>query len=146
MDDRAAARVADYGSALCVAAAGGNDASTLAGCGNATGTVGGSIQVSMTVADAYLYVMLRWAAGKGITLPGPLAAYKARLEDRPALDGGGDTAAADFNGSAALHADEPVGVPVLDDVGVPSHAAGLGHDERPISSEGEAERLIARRC
>jgi len=35
-------QVADYGSVLCVAAAGGNDASTVAGCGNATGTVGGS--------------------------------------------------------------------------------------------------------
>lgn len=39
----------------------------------------------MTVADAYLYVMLRWAAGMGRALPDPLPAYKARLEARPAV-------------------------------------------------------------
>jgi glutathione S-transferase len=39
----------------------------------------------MTVADAYFYVMLRWAAAKGRALPGPLPAYKARMEARPAV-------------------------------------------------------------
>ena len=39
----------------------------------------------MTVADAYLYVMLRWAIAKDRTLPEPLAAYKARVEARPAV-------------------------------------------------------------
>jgi len=39
----------------------------------------------MTVADAYLYVMLRWAAAKGRPLPDPLPAYKARVEARPAV-------------------------------------------------------------
>ena len=39
----------------------------------------------MTVADAYLFVMLRWAAMKGRPLPDPLPAYKARMEARPAV-------------------------------------------------------------
>ena len=39
----------------------------------------------MTVADAYFYVMLRWAAAKGRRLPAPLPAYKARMEARPAV-------------------------------------------------------------
>ncbi|HEX6364261.1 MAG TPA: glutathione binding-like protein [Albitalea sp.] len=38
-----------------------------------------------SVADAYLYVMLRWARMKGRTLPGPLADYAARIEARPAV-------------------------------------------------------------
>lgn len=40
---------------------------------------------TMTVADAYLYVMLRWAAAKGRPLPEPLPAYKARIEARHAV-------------------------------------------------------------
>ena len=40
---------------------------------------------TMSVADAYLYVMLRWAGNKGVTLPAALAEYKARLEQRPAV-------------------------------------------------------------
>jgi glutathione S-transferase len=39
----------------------------------------------MTVPDAYLYVMLRWAVAKGRPLPDPLPAYKARMEARPAV-------------------------------------------------------------
>jgi glutathione S-transferase len=39
----------------------------------------------VTVADAYLYVMLRWAEMKGRTLPDALAAYKKRMEQRPAV-------------------------------------------------------------
>lgn len=39
----------------------------------------------MTVADAYLFVMLRWASMKGRPLPGPLPAYKARMEARPSV-------------------------------------------------------------
>jgi glutathione S-transferase len=39
----------------------------------------------MTVADAYLYVMLRWATMKGRALPDRLNAYKARMEARPAV-------------------------------------------------------------
>ena len=39
----------------------------------------------MTVPDAYFYVMLRWAVAKERPLPGPLAAYKARMEARPAV-------------------------------------------------------------
>jgi glutathione S-transferase len=39
----------------------------------------------MTVPDAYLYVMLRWAVAKGRTLPEALQAYKARMEARPAV-------------------------------------------------------------
>jgi len=41
--------------------------------------------LDVTVADAYLYVMLRWAVAKERPLPGPLAAYKARMEARPAV-------------------------------------------------------------
>jgi glutathione S-transferase len=40
---------------------------------------------AFTVADAYFYVMLRWATAKGRTLPQPLPAYKARIEARPAV-------------------------------------------------------------
>jgi glutathione S-transferase len=40
---------------------------------------------AMTVADAYFYVMLRWAVAKGRPLPEPLPAYKARMESRPAV-------------------------------------------------------------
>src|SRR5438105_4312602 len=39
----------------------------------------------VSVADAYFYVMLRWAVGKERPLPGPLPAYKARMEARPAV-------------------------------------------------------------
>lgn len=39
----------------------------------------------MTVADAYLFVMLRWASMKGRPLPEPLPAYKKRMEARPAV-------------------------------------------------------------
>ena len=39
----------------------------------------------MSVADAYLYVMLRWADTKKRALPEPLPAYKARVEARPAV-------------------------------------------------------------
>jgi glutathione S-transferase len=39
----------------------------------------------MSVADAYFYVMLRWAVDKQRPLPEPLPAYKARLEARPAV-------------------------------------------------------------
>jgi glutathione S-transferase len=41
--------------------------------------------LDVTVADAYLYVMLRWAVAKERPLPGPLAAYKTRMEARPAV-------------------------------------------------------------
>jgi len=41
--------------------------------------------LDVTVADAYRYVMLRWAVAKERPLPGPLAAYKARMEARPAV-------------------------------------------------------------
>lgn len=39
----------------------------------------------MTAADAYLYVVLRWAGMMGRTLPAPLAAFQARVEARPAV-------------------------------------------------------------
>jgi glutathione S-transferase len=39
----------------------------------------------MSVADAYLYVMLRWAGGKKRALPKALADFKARVEARPAV-------------------------------------------------------------
>jgi glutathione S-transferase len=39
----------------------------------------------MTVADAYLYVMLRWTNMKGRQLPEALVAYKARMDARPAV-------------------------------------------------------------
>jgi glutathione S-transferase len=38
-----------------------------------------------TVADAYLYVMLRWARGSELPVPAPLVAYAARIEARPAV-------------------------------------------------------------
>ena len=37
------------------------------------------------VADAYLYVMLRWARSIELAAPAPLAAYAARIEARPAV-------------------------------------------------------------
>ncbi len=36
-------------------------------------------------ADAYLYVMLRWARAKGLALPEPLPAFFERVEARPAV-------------------------------------------------------------
>ena len=39
----------------------------------------------MSVADAYLFVMLMWASMTGVTIPAPLAAYSARLKARPAV-------------------------------------------------------------
>lgn len=38
-----------------------------------------------TVADAYLYVMLRWARAKKLGVPGPLPAFFDRVEVRPAV-------------------------------------------------------------
>jgi len=38
-----------------------------------------------SVADAYLFVMLRWAQANGATLPAPLAAYFDRMSARPAV-------------------------------------------------------------
>jgi glutathione S-transferase len=38
----------------------------------------------MSVADAYLYVMLRWAKALNLPLPDPLPAYYDRVETRPA--------------------------------------------------------------
>jgi glutathione S-transferase len=38
----------------------------------------------MSVADAYLYVMLRWAKALNLPLPDPLPAYYDRVEARPA--------------------------------------------------------------
>jgi glutathione S-transferase len=38
-----------------------------------------------TVADAYLFVMLRWAKANGVSIPGPLAAYFDRMAARPAV-------------------------------------------------------------
>jgi glutathione S-transferase len=38
-----------------------------------------------TVADAYLYVMLRWARGSGLDVPAPLPAFFERMEARPAV-------------------------------------------------------------
>ncbi len=35
-----------------------------------------------TVADAYLYVMLRWARAKALDVPAPLPAYFDRIEAR----------------------------------------------------------------
>ena len=37
------------------------------------------------VADAYLYVMLRWARMQGLELPGPLPAFVERMNARPAV-------------------------------------------------------------
>ena len=38
-----------------------------------------------SVADAYLYVMLRWAQMSKLGVPAPLAAYALRMEARPAV-------------------------------------------------------------
>jgi len=38
-----------------------------------------------SVADAFLYVMLRWARASDMQLPGQLAAYFTRIEARPAV-------------------------------------------------------------
>ena len=38
-----------------------------------------------SVADAYLYVMLRWARMKGLVLPEPLPAFVERMNARPAV-------------------------------------------------------------
>ena len=38
-----------------------------------------------SVADAYLYVMLRWARMKGLDVPEPLPAYLERMSARPAV-------------------------------------------------------------
>jgi glutathione S-transferase len=38
-----------------------------------------------SVADAYLYVMLRWARMSGLEAPAPLPAYALRMEARPAV-------------------------------------------------------------
>lgn len=41
---------------------------------------------TMSIADAYLFVMLRWATGKaGIDLPASLVRYRDRLASRPAV-------------------------------------------------------------
>jgi glutathione S-transferase len=40
---------------------------------------------AMSVADAYLFVMLMWASKNGLTIPAPLAAYSERLRTRPAV-------------------------------------------------------------
>jgi glutathione S-transferase len=37
------------------------------------------------VADAYLYVMLRWAQMSGVEVPAPLSAYAGRMSARPAV-------------------------------------------------------------
>jgi glutathione S-transferase len=39
----------------------------------------------VSVADAYLYVMLRWARMKELNVPAPLQAYLERMEARPAV-------------------------------------------------------------
>ena len=38
-----------------------------------------------SVADAYLYVMLRWARMQGLDVPEPLPAFALRMEARPAV-------------------------------------------------------------
>src|SRR5512132_1994169 len=38
-----------------------------------------------SVADAYLYVMLRWGRMKGLDLPEPLSAFAERMNTRPAV-------------------------------------------------------------
>ena len=40
---------------------------------------------TMSVADAYLFVMLMWASKMGVKIPAPLAAYAERLKARPAV-------------------------------------------------------------
>ena len=39
----------------------------------------------VSAADAYLYVMLRWAGMQGLEVPEPLAAFAQRVEARPAV-------------------------------------------------------------
>jgi glutathione S-transferase len=39
----------------------------------------------VSVADAYLYVMLRWAQMQSIEVPEPLSAFARRMEARPAV-------------------------------------------------------------
>ncbi|RRN63954.1 glutathione binding-like protein [Caulobacter sp. 602-1] len=39
----------------------------------------------LTVADAYLFVMLRWAKPNGVVLPPPLAAFYERMKARPTV-------------------------------------------------------------
>jgi glutathione S-transferase len=39
----------------------------------------------VSAADAYLYVMLRWAGMQGLEVPEPLAAFAQRMEARPAV-------------------------------------------------------------
>jgi glutathione S-transferase len=39
----------------------------------------------VSAADAYLYVMLRWAEMQSIEVPEPLAAFARRMEARPAV-------------------------------------------------------------
>ena len=38
-----------------------------------------------SVADAYLYVMLRWARGNKLDIPAPLEAFAERMKQRPAV-------------------------------------------------------------
>jgi glutathione S-transferase len=40
---------------------------------------------SATVADAYLFVMLRWAEKNAIPLPGALEAFRDRMRSRPTV-------------------------------------------------------------
>jgi glutathione S-transferase len=40
---------------------------------------------AVSVADAYLFVMLMWAARTGVTIPPALAAYSERMKARPAV-------------------------------------------------------------
>ena len=40
---------------------------------------------AMSVADAYLFVMLMWASKNGLNVPAPLTAYSDRLRSRPAV-------------------------------------------------------------
>jgi len=39
----------------------------------------------VSVADAYLFVMLLWARKNGVTIPDPLPAFLARMMERPAV-------------------------------------------------------------
>ncbi|MDQ0466727.1 glutathione S-transferase [Caulobacter ginsengisoli] len=39
----------------------------------------------VSVADAYLFVMLMWAGRTGVGVPGPLAAFAERMKQRPAV-------------------------------------------------------------
>jgi glutathione S-transferase len=40
---------------------------------------------NLTVADAYLFVIMTWAGPQGVTIPAPLAAYFDRMKARPAV-------------------------------------------------------------